>query len=709
MKLRNLVYSVFLLAFVVGCSVANVQPSPVALKGQHYKATAVLQGGLNSNITTQVNSITDTNATGGNEGPGTINLSGGFYVNGVSVGGGLATPITVSNGGRQCGSAGIFSALPVSPVVNENCGITDATACVAGTAVTSGSGGLFCSLWWNGSGWIPGGGATSAASGGVSSVGGTGNIASSGGANPVITFTGILPIGSGGNGTATPSLTAGANITITGTWPFYTISASGSGGGVSSVTATAPFTSTGGTTPVISGSTHGNGSTLQRFTGTSITNDCAKFDANGNIVDNGSGCAGVGTPGGTNGQIQYNNSGAFGGLAQVPIGSGGTGTSSPSLVAGSNITITGPWPNQTITSSAGSSFLSTIDVTCNNTSDTAALTTAFNSGAYLVKSHGPCTLGTPISLSSSIGSYVNYVGDGAPWTCLSTATCLTITTAANNYPSGSTFAPHWDNLYLKGPASTGSSVGLQVNGNNLVFNNTRIYNFNTGLQFGANAYILTFNQYQYIGDGTHGTGINCPTVSNNGESVNFFGGSVINNAISINNNGCEMQLDGMSLDNPLTTAIINSLGSNGNEIIGHRVHVEWTGSQLPSSNTVIELTGKNGYTSVRFTDSSFQTDSFPATPVSIIGDYDNTASANVTNQVTWGQFVDDVGQDIAWPNGQGSVGGIANAAVIYGGTKVVNGVYTGANSGTVAIAVCGVTSLDGGGSPGNINNVGQCP
>ena len=36
----------------------------------------------------------------------------------------------------------------------------------------------------------------------------------------------------------------------------------------------------------------------------------------------------------------------------LPIANGGTGTASPGLVAGTNVTITGTWPNQTITSSA---------------------------------------------------------------------------------------------------------------------------------------------------------------------------------------------------------------------------------------------------------------------------------------------------------------------------------------------------------------------
>jgi len=57
--------------------------------------------------------------------------------------------------------------------------------------------------------------------------------------------TGILPIENGGTSTATPSLVAGANVTISGTWPNQTINSSGGGGGggsgtVTSVAATVP-------------------------------------------------------------------------------------------------------------------------------------------------------------------------------------------------------------------------------------------------------------------------------------------------------------------------------------------------------------------------------------------------------------------------------------------------------------------------------------
>jgi hypothetical protein len=141
--------------------------------------------------------------------------------------------------------------------------------------------------------------------------------------------TGTLPVANGGTGTTTPSLVAGTNVTVTGTWPNQTITASGGGGG--------------------------------------------------------------GTPGGSTTQVQYNNAGAFGGITgattngtaltlvapvlgtpasatltnatglplttgvtgTLPVANGGTGTTTPNLVAGTNVTITGTWPNQTIASGGG--------------------------------------------------------------------------------------------------------------------------------------------------------------------------------------------------------------------------------------------------------------------------------------------------------------------------------------------------------------------
>jgi hypothetical protein len=59
--------------------------------------------------------------------------------------------------------------------------------------------------------------------------------------NPVVLtsdVSGILPVASGGTGTATPALVAGSNITITGAWPNQTIAGAAAAGTVTSVSGT---------------------------------------------------------------------------------------------------------------------------------------------------------------------------------------------------------------------------------------------------------------------------------------------------------------------------------------------------------------------------------------------------------------------------------------------------------------------------------------
>lgn len=66
---------------------------------------------------------------------------------------------------------------------------------------------------------------------------------------PVNEAIGVLPVVNGGTGLTNPSLVAGTNVSVTGTWPNQTINASAT---IESVTATAPVVSSGGTNPVIS-------------------------------------------------------------------------------------------------------------------------------------------------------------------------------------------------------------------------------------------------------------------------------------------------------------------------------------------------------------------------------------------------------------------------------------------------------------------------
>ena len=83
---------------------------------------------------------------------------------------------------------------------------------------------------------------------------------------------------------------------------------------------------------------------------------------------------------------------------QLPVANGGTGTSSPGLVQGTNVTITGTWPNQTIAaSSGGTPGGSTTQVQFNNAGAFGGITGATTNGTALTLV-APL-LGTPASVT----------------------------------------------------------------------------------------------------------------------------------------------------------------------------------------------------------------------------------------------------------------------------------------------------------------------
>jgi hypothetical protein len=189
--------------------------------------------------------------------------------------------------------------------------------------------------------------------------------------------TGTLPVANGGTGTASPAIIAGTNITVSGTWPNQTINstASGSGtvtsvalsGGTTGLTVTgSPITTAGtitlaGTLEVANGGTGitSFGTGVATFLGTPSSANLAAAVTD----ETGSGALVFATSPtlvtpilGTPTSATLTNATGLplstGVTGTLPVVNGGTGTATPAIVAGTNVTVSGTWPNQTINATA---------------------------------------------------------------------------------------------------------------------------------------------------------------------------------------------------------------------------------------------------------------------------------------------------------------------------------------------------------------------
>lgn len=95
--------------------------------------------------------------------------------------------------------------------------------------------------------------------------------------------------------------------------------------------------------------------------------------------------------------------------APLPVTSGGTGTSTPGLVQGTNITISGSWPNQTINSSGGSgaSLSSTNTWTANQNFVSSVTVTSTNSVVGLLVQGNALNYGTNAPLGGAFETDCN--------------------------------------------------------------------------------------------------------------------------------------------------------------------------------------------------------------------------------------------------------------------------------------------------------------
>jgi len=276
--------------------------------------------------------------------------------------------------------------------------------------------------------------------------------------------TGTLPIANGGTGTTTPSIVAGTNVTVSGTWPNQTVNstASGTGDVVGPASATdnaiTRFDTTTGkliqnslvtvaddgaiTAPQVGSMIPFYYANQAAFPAASTSHgavahshaDGAMFFAHGGVwvrmLDNG---GPLGTPASGTATNITGLPLSTGVTGTLPVANGGTGTTTPSIVAGTNVTVSGTWPNQTINSTAsGSGTVTSVAATVPSvfsisgspitTSGTLAIT---YSGTALPVVNG----GTGVTTSTGTGDTVLSTSPTLVTPILGTPTSGTLTNA----------------------------------------------------------------------------------------------------------------------------------------------------------------------------------------------------------------------------------------------------------------------------------------
>lgn len=226
--------------------------------------------------------------------------------------------------------------------------------------------------------------------------GGTTGLTTSGGpvtAAGTITLAGTLAVANGGTGTSTPSLVAGTNVTITGTWPNQTINSSGGGSmtypgaGIANSTGSAWGTSY---------STTGSGTVVALATSPTFVTPVLGTPTSGDFS--------TGTF--TWPTFNQNTSGTAAGLsATLVVGSGGTGaTTLTGYVKGSGtsaLTASSTIPSSDIT---GLGTMSTQDAS------SVAITGGTINGATIGATTAAAVTGTTVTASTKVATpYVDAV------------------------------------------------------------------------------------------------------------------------------------------------------------------------------------------------------------------------------------------------------------------------------------------------------------